>query len=463
MRRSSIANRLMIIPSVMLVMMIIIGGAGYYGMSRMEHAMASVYDDRVVPLRQLKSISDAYAVDIVDTTHKTRAGAVNWDDAGKNVAKALDFVHDNWKAYTATLLDDEEKRLIAEATPLMAKADKAAADLLAIMARKDSKALAEYAEKQLYAQIDPVTGVIDKLVTHQLQAAKVTAEEAKLKFSQLTSMGGGILLLSMLSGGAIAWRIGRGISGPVKAVSAAMGRLAEGSLTQKVTVATNDEIAELAEALDRMTANRKATAETAEQIAGGNLQVEIKRLSDEDTLGIALETMVEKLRDVVGETVSATQNVAAGSEQLSSGAEQMSQGASEQAAATKDAQTSGEAVGRAVEAMQTIAEKIGIVQEIARQTDLLALNAAVEAARAGEHGRGFAVVASEVRKLAERSQAAAAEINALSKDTMKVAADAGLMLGKLVPDIKRTAELVEEITAACREQDTGANQVNLAI
>ena len=205
--------------------------------------------------------------------------------------------------------------------------------------------------------------------------------------------------------------------------------------------------------------------------------------------------MLDKLAGVVSEAMSAAQNVSAGSQQLSASAEQLSQGATEQASSTEeasssmeemasnvkqnsdnasqtekiarqsaqDAEASGQAVSRAVKAMETIADKITIVQEIARQTDLLALNAAVEAARAGEHGRGFAVVASEVRKLAERSQAAAAEIGTLSSDTVRSAQEAGAMLVKLVPDIKRTADLVAEITAASREQDVGATQINQAI
>jgi methyl-accepting chemotaxis protein len=117
----------------------------------------------------------------------------------------------------------------------------------------------------------------------------------------------------------------------------------------------------------------------------------------------------------------------------------------------------------AVAAMKEIANKISIIEEIARQTNLLALNAAIEAARAGEHGKGFAVVAAEVRKLAERSQKAAGEINQLSANTLKVSEKSGEMLDKLVPDIQRTAELVQEISAASKEQDTGAEQINKAL
>ena len=129
----------------------------------------------------------------------------------------------------------------------------------------------------------------------------------------------------------------------------------------------------------------------------------------------------------------------------------------------KDAQESGQSVMEAVAAMKEIASKISIIEEIARQTNLLALNAAIEAARAGEHGKGFAVVAAEVRKLAERSQKAAGEINQLSTKTLNVSEKSGEMLNKLVPDIQRTAELVQEITAASKEQDTGAEQINKAL
>lgn len=238
-------------------------------------------------------------------------------------------------------------------------------------------------------------------------------------------------------------------------------------------------------------------AEMVEFVSRGDLTRQVSSTS-QDELGQMLRSlgrMCDSLHNTVQEVGSASANVTSGSDQMNAGAQQLSQGASEQAASaeettsimeqitasvqqnadnarqtekiasasSEDAKSSGEAVTRTVNSMKKIAEKISLIEEIARKTDLLALNAAVEAARAGEHGRGFAVVASEVRKLAERSQTAAAEINRLTSEGVRVAEEAGQMLAKLVPDIGKTAMLVREIAAACSEQSLGAEQVNKSI
>ncbi len=235
----------------------------------------------------------------------------------------------------------------------------------------------------------------------------------------------------------------------------------------------------------------------AEKLSQGDLTVNVESKTTDETglLLTALNVMIVKLKEVVCDVKSASDNVAAGSVQMSSGSEELSQGATEQAAAAEEASASmeqmaanirqnadnamqtekiaiksaadakegGDAVMKTVVAMREIAYKINIIEEIARQTNLLALNAAIEAARAGEHGKGFAVVASEVRKLAERSQKAAAEISAQSASSVDIAVKAGELLTKMVPDIQKTAELVQEISASSKEQDTGAGQINKAI
>jgi methyl-accepting chemotaxis protein len=374
----------------------------------------------------------------------------------------------------------------------LSKAAEKSADLAAEGGNVKAAAIANGEGRKAFDEsLDAMEQYVKKNEQQMAAVADESAREASFAKILMISVIIGALLIAVVSATWIALNISRALGRAVDLADA----VAIGDLSQKIDVSSDDEIGDLVKSLNVMTGNLNATAAVANEIAHGNLTAEAKPLSDKDTLGLALERMVGKLRQIVAEALTAAHNVSAGSQELSASAEQLSQGATEQASSAeeasssmeemaanvkqnaenanqtekiagqsaKDAEASGAAVGRAVEAMQTIAEKITIVQEIARQTDLLALNAAVEAARAGEHGKGFAVVASEVRKLAERSQAAAAEIGTLSSETVKVAQEAGSMLAKLVPDIKKTAELVEEITAACREQDVGSSQINQAI
>jgi methyl-accepting chemotaxis protein-2 (aspartate sensor receptor) len=236
----------------------------------------------------------------------------------------------------------------------------------------------------------------------------------------------------------------------------------------------------------------------ARSVAEGDLTQAPPAVSSRDEVGNvveALREMQQRIRTVVGNVKAGAEEVASGSRGLSTSADQLTQGASAQAGsveevsasmeqmvsnirqnadnaqqterialkAAEDARAGGQAFAQTVAAMRDIAGRITVIEEIARQTNLLALNAAIEAARAGEHGRGFAVVAAEVRKLAERAQTAAAEIGRLSGTSVQVAEAAGAMLAKLVPDIQRTAELVQEINGSSREQNEGAAQVNQAV
>jgi len=299
---------------------------------------------------------------------------------------------------------------------------------------------------------DAVIEVENYVVDRVDESAARAAAAYETGKTMIIAAGTVILLVSSAMAIWITISITRGISSALGVARA----VEDGDLTATAQVKSNDEVKDLVDTLMRMT---------------------------------------RRLKQAVGDVNTAARNVASGSSQMSASSEQLSQGAVEQASSTEetsasveeiaanikqnadntnqaetiarkvatDADESGKAVGEAVTAMETIAEKIMIVQEIARQTDLLALNAAVEAARAGEHGRGFAVVASEVRKLAERSQGAASEISGLSSNTVKSARSAGERLQALVPEIRRTADLVGEISAANNELNAGASQISDAI
>jgi len=339
------------------------------------------------------------------------------------------------------------------------------------------------------------TDALDAYSAHvqNAMAADKNAFRAANEIAMLTLLA--TLGLALALGSVAALLITRAIARRLGEAAAVADAVAEGDLDTEIDTTARDEIGLLMRAMARMSESLRKSADVASSVAGGDLTVAFTARSERDRFGRALEQMLCRMRSVIESATESATAVASGAEEMTRTSDQLSAGATRQAASAQEASASveeitatirqstdnavqtekiasqsaeearrsGEAVGKAVGAMKTIAEKITIVQEIARQTDLLALNAAVEAARAGEHGRGFAVVASEVRKLAERSQQAASEIGELSSETVEVSGDAGRMLETLVPNIQRTADLVQEIAAASREQNTGAEQINMAI
>ncbi len=287
----------------------------------------------------------------------------------------------------------------------------------------------------------------------------------------------------------------RSIVAPLQRIVGIANAIGEGDMEQEISIDRHDEIGILAEAMRNMIANLRAAVQVAGQIANGDMTVAVPVRSEKDRLGKALVSMTSKLREIIGDIAVATENVASGSQFMSSGSEELSQGATEQAAAAEeasssmeemvanicqnaenarqteltatkaaqDAQESGLAVAETVTAIKEIAKKVQIIDELARQTRMLSLNATIEAAKAQEFGKGFGVVAAEVRALAERSQSAAAEITSLADASVRIAEVAGERLRTLVPDIRKTAELVQDISAATSEQERGAGQINMAI
>jgi methyl-accepting chemotaxis protein len=285
------------------------------------------------------------------------------------------------------------------------------------------------------------------------------------------------------------------VIGPLKVAAEYVERISKGDIPSAIIEEYKGDFNAIKNNLNVLIQAMHQVTQVAAELADGNLTVKVAERSAQDALMQALAKMVSGLSEVVTNIQTAAHQVTAGSQEMSSSSQQLSQGATEQSAsveevsssmeqmaanikqnsdnaqqtekialkAADDAKEGGKAVEETVTAMKEIAGKISIIEEIARQTNLLALNAAIEAARAGEHGKGFAVVASEVRKLAERSQTAAGEINKLSASSVEVAEKAGEMLGRIVPDIQKTADLVQEINAASNEQRSGANQINKAI
>jgi len=338
--------------------------------------------------------------------------------------------------------------------------------------------------------------LLKQLVDLSMTQAQQALDSAQHRYETTRVVTYSLIGTLIVLGIALSVLIAGSLSRPIVRMSHSAQRAATGDLRDTLEFDQRvDELGELSRSMNSMYAYLQSMAAVADRISAGDLTVKVEPRSQQDAFGIAFSAMMQKLAEMIGEVRSAASGLASASGQVSSTAQTVSSGNSEQAAAVQettanleqmnasiaanadnsrqtevmakkgahDAEESGKAVRDTVTAMNSIAEKISIVEEIAYQTNLLALNAAIEAARAGEHGRGFAVVATEVRKLAERSQIASREISGLAKTSVRVADRSGSLLTDLVPAIRRTAELVQDVAAASNEQATGVAQISQSL
>jgi methyl-accepting chemotaxis protein len=304
-----------------------------------------------------------------------------------------------------------------------------------------------------------------------------------------------LLIAGLLIAVVMAFAMVRSITRPLAVATAAAKQLAIGDLQIQFDIRGRDEMSQLLHALRDVVDSTNLMARHAERLAAGDFALVVTPRSEHDVQALSFARMVQKLTQTISDVRDGAAAVNSAAAQVSASAQALSQGTNSQASSVEettasleelnasissnaensrqteeiaarsaqDAEESSRIVVATVDAMKTIAEKVTIIEEIAYMTNLLALNAAIEAARAGEHGRGFAVVATEVRKLAERSQRAAKEINTVAAGSVLVAEKAGQQLNQLVPSIRKTAELVQEVAASSLEQSSSVREMNNAM
>jgi methyl-accepting chemotaxis protein len=478
-----VATRLYCLVGFMTALLIVIGLLGIITAKNSADDLDSMYSDRVICLKQLKTISDMYLINIIATANKVYNGTVDWDQGVQNVAEAKTVIQKNWNDYIASNLTAEEKMLANEAEKLMKSADPSLEKLSGMLKNKQTEVLGEFVMSDLYTSTDPVSKKISELVDLQLKVAEQIQKDSSRQYERSKIISILAICFGLLISVIFAVRLIRNLTGQLGGepgyASNIVKEVASGNLTQKIQVDERNS--------DSILNNIKKMAEKLRSIiieiqsasnGVASAATELSAISEQTVQGVETMATTAATVSAAAEEASAnTQSVAAGMSQatanlslISSSTEEMSDTISEISANSERARSITAQASRQTAAISGImqhlaqaAQEIGKVTEtitnISSQTNLLALNATIESARAGEAGRGFAVVANEIKELAQQTAAATEDIKAKINGVQTSTENAVRDIEKITTIIDEVSLIVTTIATAIEEQTSVTKDV----
>jgi methyl-accepting chemotaxis protein len=455
----TLKTKLNLVSVILSLVAVVIGVIGINGIRQTNAGLQTVYNDRVVPLEQLKAIADDYAVAIIDAVNKANAGITTAEETLKGVVTASENIQKNWNAYMATQLTPEESKLAGEAKALFVPADEAVNRLRKHLSGKTGKlqgTLGDF-DGPLYDQIDPISSKITELVSLQLRVAKEEYTAAHQRYQAALMLSVLVLAIGVASGAGFGWATVRKVTRTLNKIADAVHEGSDQTASASSQVATASQ--SLAEGASEQAASLEETSASLEEMSSMT-----SRNAENVQTAKAAANQARAVADGGVENVKHMSEAIAG----------IQESTNEMRSAIGAIQISGQEVSKIVKT----------IDEIAFQTNILALNAAVEAARAGEAGLGFAVVADEVRNLAQRSAKAARETADKIEDSLRkgeegvrvsqkvaessvaVTAKAtavGASLEEIVTQIRQLDGMMAQVADASREQNAGVEQINMAV